>query len=310
MRPDMEDYAEIDEGKSGPGSRAMSWMVLAVAVGGFTALAYYAYHSGTSPAVNGETMTVEADPSPIKSAPESADGEQFANKDKTIYDVIAPNGEAGKVEKLLPDPEHPVAAANVEDSEDDVPTSQVAAAAAAGNAAVAAAPAPATTTFVAGDAHKADPLDKVVSDGKSATAAPVPAQTVSEQPVATIAKPVAEAKPVEKSYASPQMINEKPKKEEAKAAAKPVAKPKAVTATAGGAYKVQLGAFKSEAEAEAAWKKISSAHSDVLSGSPTIVKAEVNGGTFYRLRTGSYANAAEAKAACAKLGGQACMPVK
>ncbi len=125
-----------------------------------------------------------------------------------------------------------------------------------------------------------------------------------------IAKPVAEAKPVEKSYASPQMINEKPKKEEAKAAAKPVAKPKAVTATAGGAYKVQLGAFKSEAEAEAAWKKISSAHSDVLSGSPTIVKAEVNGGTFYRLRTGSYANAAEAKAACAKLGGQACMPVK
>ena len=45
MKPDMDEYADIDETRPNA-SRAMSWMVLAVAVGGFAALAYYAYHSG------------------------------------------------------------------------------------------------------------------------------------------------------------------------------------------------------------------------------------------------------------------------
>lgn len=304
MRPDMEDYAELDEGKQGPSSRAMSWMVLAVAVGGFAALAYYAYHSGNKATAEGETMVVEADQTPIKAAPETPDGEQFPNKDKTIYDVITPNadGSSAKVEKLLPDPEHPVAATNVEDSEDDVPTVTPAAQAAQAPApAPTAAPAPAaapvatapattTTTFVA---------------NTPATGAP---QTVNEQPVATVAKPVPEkqpevAKAPAKSYEAPKMINEKKATAKKEDAAKPAtAKP------ASGAYMVQLGAYASESEAQGAWKKISGKFS--LSGAPTIVKADVNGKTFYRLRTGSYASSADAKVACAKLAGQACMPVK
>lgn len=342
MKPDMEDYADIDEGKQGPSSRAMSWMVLAVAIGGFTALAYYAYHSGSGPSENGEAMMVEADPAPIKAAPQQADGEQFANKDKTIYDVIAPNGQSGNVEKLMPEPEHPVAAANVEDSEDDIPTTPAAVANAANAAAKAAPAAPApsaavtpapaatnsTSTFVASDAQKTDPLDTktpaptatAVAPAPSSAPTPMPSQTVSEQTVATKATPVPE-KPAEKSYANPQMVNEKPsaKKEDVKPAAektdkaekvlaKKPEKPAALASGSGGSYKVQLGAFKSEAEAQAAWKKISAKHG--LSGSPTIVQADVNGTTFYRLRTGSYANSSEAKAACASMSGQACMPVK
>ncbi len=323
MRLD-EDYAEVDESQPVNSSRAMSWMVLAVAVGGFAALAYYAYHSGTKSMDGADTAVIQADNSPIKEAPANPEGEQFPDKDKTIYDVIAPNGEQKTAEKLMPEPEHPIAATNVEDSEDDAPPpnaaaaqapAPVASAPAASNNAAAPATAANTTTFVAGT--------NAPAMANTTSTAP---QNVSEQTVATTAKPVATAPaaaatPAAKSYAAPEMVNEKKAtaKKDAPAAtaktevaAKPKAEPKKAAAkpAAGGSYMVQLGAFKSESEAQAAWKKISGAHSDVLGGTPTIVKAEVNGTTYYRLRTGSYASAADAKADCGKLGGQACMPVK
>lgn len=286
MRPD-EEYEDAEDAPAGVNSRAMSWMVLAVAVGGFAALAYYAYHSGAQPAGGNDAMVIEADGTPIKTAPDAPDGEQFANKDKTIYDAIASDGGAKTVEKLMPEAERPVAAANVEDSEDNMPV---------------AAPSQAAVSAVA-----QQPIAPAAS--ATVTATPVPSTTtyVAESPVA------------EKSFEAPQMINEKKAtapKEEAKpepakvvkAEAKPKAEKPAATTSTGGAYKIQLGAFKSEAEAKTSWNKISSKFS--LSSAPVIVKADVNGGTFYRLRTGSYASSADAKAACAKLAGQACMPVK
>ena len=309
MKPDMDEYADIDETRPNA-SRAMSWMVLAVAVGGFAALAYYAYHSGIKAGADGEAMTVEADNSPIKQAPADAGGEQFPDKDKTIYDVISPNGDAKGSEKLMPEPEHPIAAGNVEDSEDDnTPGAPSAPVPSATNGA---------STFVAKSA-----------DGMANTASSAP-QSVSEQPVATTAKPAtaAPAATTPATYSSPQMVNQKTigkkdapaaaptatpakaaTKPVAKAAAKPAAKP-AATASTGGAYQVQLGAFKSEAEAQAAWKKLSGAHNDALSGTPNIVQADVNGTTYYRLRAGSFASSADAKALCGKLGGAACMAVK
>jgi cell division septation protein DedD len=297
MKPDMDDYSDIDDTRPNA-SRAMSWMVLAVAVGGFAALAYYAYHSGTRSQNDGETMTVEADQAPIKEAPADAGGEQFPDKDKTIYDVISPNGEAKGSEKLMPEPEHPVAAGSVEDSEDD------------------AGPSPATNTAATASTGASTFVAKSAGMANNSTSAP---QNVAEVPVATTAKPVAMPTPAAKSYAAPEMVNQKTigKKDApvATAAAKPVAKaaPKAKPAAApssGGAYQVQLGAFKSEAEAQAAWKKLSGAHSDALSGTPNIVQADVNGTTYYRLRAGSFATSADAKALCGKLGGAACMSVK
>ena len=85
----------------------MSWLVLVVAVGGFAALAYYAYHSGTHNTDGSDVTVVHADEAPIKQLPTDPEGEQFANKDKTIYDVITP-GQAkpgDNVEKLMPEPE-------------------------------------------------------------------------------------------------------------------------------------------------------------------------------------------------------------
>lgn len=309
MRPDMDDYAELDETKPLAGSRAMSWMVLAIAVGGFAALAYFAYHSGANTINADEMMVVEADGAPMKEAPTTPDGAEFANQDKTIYEVISPNGASQTSEKLLPEPEQPVAPSVAQPA----PAQEVTAAAPTPEVKeVALATAPATTaTYVAEPvAAPAKPVDT-----QTAAAATTAALAAAEPVKAAVE--TAPAKPVEKSFAAPQMVNEKPAiktqaaaPEKVKAESKPKAEKAPVKASAGGAYKLQLGAFKSEDEADAAWKKISGKYSAVLSGAPTIVKAEVNGGTFYRLRAGSFASADAAKAACAKLSGQACFPTK
>lgn len=302
MRPDMEEYEDIADEENAPRSRAMSWLVLIVAVGGFAALASYAYRSGKQSVAEGDMLVVEADPSPIKSIPADTEGEQFPNKDKTIYDVISPNGQqAGGAEKLLPDPESPSLVTGM-DEEDTTAAND-------------------TSSYVKNDSAATDPVDA----------------RAMQQPAPTVAAPVAKAdvmptseEPVTAGAGAPTMINEKPApvktetaapvkaaatpKPVAPAAAKPVstaakpAAPKPATAAAtGGSYMIQLGSFKSEAEARATWSKIAPKYS--LGGSPSVTKADVNGATFYRLRTGSYASATAAKAACAKMAGQACIPV-
>ena len=65
MRPDLEDYEELQPTDEAPRSRAMSWLVLAIAVGGFAALAYYAYNSGQASVREGDMLVVQADGAPI-----------------------------------------------------------------------------------------------------------------------------------------------------------------------------------------------------------------------------------------------------
>ncbi len=139
--------------------------------------------------------------------------------------------------------------------------------------------------------------------------APATAETVQMQPAPAPA-PVAAA-PVETPQEVPSVSvsaipGEKvevpaPKVVKKAAAAKPVAKAKA------GSGVVQLGAFKSEAEAQAAWKKLSK-HPTLSGKGHSVLKADLGDkGVFYRLR----ASGVDAKSTCAALAGKtACMPVK
>lgn len=300
MRPDLDDFEELNEADA-PRSRAMSWLVLIVAVGGFAALAYYAYHSGSQSMQGGQVLVVQADPSPMKAAPTDPQGETFPNQDKTIYDAITPNaGDTGKVEKLLPEPEEPV-----------IPEPAV-----EETAPVAAAPKADTTTYV----------NKELDSNNTPAIDPVDAQSMKQPAPAIAPESKPETAPVvakaEPSAGAPEMVNTKtvtpaaaPKVVEAKPEPKPVATPApapkpAPVPAATGAYKIQLGAFKSDAEARQQWSKISAKHGDIIKGSPIIVKADVKGVTYYRLRASGYASADAAKAACAKLSsrGQACFP--
>ncbi len=295
MRPDLDDFEELND--DAPRSRAMSWLLMVVAVGGFASLAYYAYHSGSQSMQDGQVLVVQADTSAIKEAPLDAQGEDFPNQDKTIYDAISPNASsARKVEKLLPEPEEPVIPQPAVDDATAAPKAETD-----------------TTTFVNKNLNKAeapiDPVDaqlmKQPAPALAPESKPAPVE-VKEVPVATTAvkqepKPAPVAAPEPASAAAPAMVNVKP----AKPAPAPV---KAAAPATTGAYKIQLGAYKSDAEARTLWSKISAKNSDVVKGSPIIVKADVNGVTYYRLRASGFATPEAAKAACTKLSsrGQAC----
>jgi len=85
-------------------------------------------------------------------------------------------------------------------------------------------------------------------------------------------------------------------------------------APAAGAYFVQLAAFRSEADAEAAWRTFQQRHVDVLGQlGHRVLRADLGGkGVFYRLQAGSLATEAQARAACSTLAakGQSCMVVR
>jgi cell division septation protein DedD len=97
---------------------------------------------------------------------------------------------------------------------------------------------------------------------------------------------------------------------------KPAAKEKPVAPTPApesdnDSVKVQLGAYRSEKEAQDAWNAMQKKHADLLeSEQPNVVKANLGAkGIYYRLRIGGFTDAVDAKAFCGKLtaAGQACI---
>jgi len=83
-------------------------------------------------------------------------------------------------------------------------------------------------------------------------------------------------------------------------------------AVASGAYVLQIGSYKSQADAEAAWKSYKSRHASLLSGySNNIQQADLGEkGTWYRLRIGGFSDKEVATALCDRLkaDGGACIP--
>jgi cell division septation protein DedD len=75
----------------------------------------------------------------------------------------------------------------------------------------------------------------------------------------------------------------------------------------GGGWRVQLGAFSSEANARHLWESLNPHVPSLRGGHPYLVHA----GAVTRLQAGSFASSAEAAQACAevKRAGNACLPV-
>ncbi len=69
---------------------------------------------------------------------------------------------------------------------------------------------------------------------------------------------------------------------------------------AGGGYRIQLAALRSDAEAQATWKRLVSKHQKFLAGrQPNIVKTELGGlGTFYRVQLGPFADKGSSQQLC------------
>lgn len=308
----------FDEEQRGMFARILPPLVLICAFGSFVALAIYAYKAGSRSVNEGELMVIEADKTPVKEKPEDPGGMQFPNQDKTIFQTLSSGGQApAQVERVLPTPEEPMA----KDAPANWANDKL-----VGTAATPAAPAGAEQVFgdddeaPAAKAEEKKPEEKNVAQtgpqvvnvreelGKQAVAAPVapvdqPAKVVELQPQ-TMEKMAAQ---VEKSA---DKVEQSAQKIAARTAEKPAEKPKAPAAkVSAGKGLVQLGAYKSEAEAKADFAKIQKKNAALAGKSPVINRADLGEkGVFFRLRVATD----DAKALCSKLSAnnQACMAVK
>ena len=170
-----------------------------------------------------------------------------------------------------------------------------------------------------------DPADGPVATTTSA--APPVAQPVTATPTKTQSSP-APVKPVEKPVEKPAMAAAAPPKPAAPtlpgvataaprklgAAAAPaaqaavapapaVAPPLAPAVIPAGAYVLQIGAYKSQADADAAWKNYKGRHAALLSGySENVVQADLGAkGVWYRLRVAGFSDKEVAGALCDRL---------
>lgn len=332
-----QDYAE--EEVEGGFLRWMSVIVVLVAIAGFFGLAWYAYRSGTESVSAEEVPMVESDSAPMKEAPADPGGVQIPNQDKTVYDTIAGNAakDHSVAERVLPGPEEPMAvkqdtsadktaktqtwindkiypdAAKNDEKPMKVVESDDSTEAEKQARVIHVEPGkePGTQVITLKPAEKA--AEATPAAGQQA--APVPSVDVSAAPVATKANQEAE-KPLllqgkqavgrETDKTTPAEHKEAASvKKEAPMVKKTTKEVVKKAASGGGAVRVQLGAYKSQAEADKEWARISKKFSNELgSVSHHVQKADVPGkGTFYRLQLSGLSKG-DAKTLCATLSAQ------
>lgn len=135
----------------------------------------------------------------------------------------------------------------------------------------------------------------------------VPEAPIAKGAPAPSAPAPAPAKPVETAKATPAPVKQAPAPAPKPAVPAPAPAKVAEAPVAGGT--IQLGALPSEAAANAAWKSLSGRYAYLASLNHSVVKADVNGKTYYRLRA---AAGGDASSVCSKLkvAGEACTVVR
>lgn len=302
-----------------PRRRANTGMIgTALSVAGviaFAAAVVSIYGEGGPGASNGVPPVIRADGSPTKMRPERPGGMEVPHQDKLVYERLSAGGSRPAVERLLPPPEEPL------------PRPLVAAVppppAAVVPPAVAPAPVPAA-------APPAVPSAAVTAATAPAVAAPTPVAAAVAQPVvpatttvappppavaATTAAAVAATPPTQRPAPAPRptaSLGSLPRELFETAAAVPLpaslgssARPPAGSAAVGAAgagWRVQLASVRSEAEAQAEWKRLVGRFPDALGGaSAQIIRNDLGErGIYYRV-AGAGLSEERARAACARL---------
>lgn len=338
---DTVDYRDDDQ--EGGIFRWMSVFVVILAIAGFFSLAWYAYKSGGEVTSESDAELITADASPVKQAPENPGGIAIPNQDKAVYGLVGGKQEESKgVEHILSSPETPIVH-NEESDTGSWMSEEVKEKLKASEGEK-----PETTTgeehsAVIDDGKEVPKEKKVIEAAKEAEKAKEEAkETVKEVVKAAEEKTEADAKeepkqeeakkeepkaaeakkaPVEikelklaesEKAKEAAKLKEEAKKQEAKA--REVAKAETTAAPASGGARVQLGAFKSEAEAAGQWKKIEKKFSSEVSGKQHyVVRADLGAkGIYYRLQLAPFDSSKEADRYCLSFvsEGQGCMPVK
>ena len=281
------------------GSRLPLLIVLALLVlAMFGGVVWLAYTQGVARG-RGETPVLAAAGGPERVAPQDPGGGNVPYQGFKIYEQPAPPDDSAEAAPAASPPAStPQAKAPVAGAPQ---APKPAAVAAPAPAPAAKAPPPVKTVEALIQQANSDPAKSGLAAAKAAKAATAKPPAPNPAPVATMAPP-----PAGPATGAPHQLGVPA----AASAAKPAA-PAAAPAAAGG-YTLQIGAFKSQAEAEAAWKAYKAKHAALLSGySDNIQQADLGEkGTWYRLKVGGFADREVASALCDRLkaDGGACIP--
>jgi cell division septation protein DedD len=296
-RPAVSRVANLPESEvvwepeTGRRSLALPFGIGAVALLVFGSILWWAYSSDTEQA-GGEVPVIVADNTPIKEKPAEEGGLEVPDQDKLVYDNIA-EGEEGAttVEQLLPAPEEPVTPPQPEPS-------------------VAATTGTATT----GTAQPAPlPATGEDTDAALADAAPAPAAPVTE-PTQTAAAPAPETSSTSAGATAAPAEPAAPAATQEAAAPAAAAPAEPVQPAAGGSWKIQLAAVKSEDGARQEWGRMQRAHPDLLGDMRlTVQRADLGTkGIYYRIQAGPLPDRTTAEDVCSELKAskQPCLVVK
>lgn len=279
---DVRVYDGSDEEEDVEGSRLPLLIVLALLVlAMFAGFVWLAYSEGVARG-RGEAPVITADAGPARVAPANPGGAATPYKGFKVYEQPAPP-----------------------DDDTSQNTAQSASTPAAPPAAAPTKPAPVVTAqaetpkpVIAAEA----PAKTVPAPAKMAAATPAP-KPVPAPPKAT---PAQSAQPIGPATAPPRALNSTatvpPVAAPAKAAPAPSV-PVAATPAASGSVVLQIGAYKSQADANTAWTIYKSKHSALLSGyAPDVQQADLGEkGTWYRLRIAGFPSRDVASGLCDRL---------
>jgi outer membrane biosynthesis protein TonB len=267
-----------EEEDDAEGSRLPLLIVLALVVlCAFAGVVWLAYTQGVARGRT-ETPVLAAAPGPERVAPQNAGGSTVPYQGFKIYEQPAPA-----------------------DDEADAPLTTAPEQAAPPKAE---APKPAPKPAPQEAAAKPEPAPRV-----AAAPPPAPKLAPAPKPEPAAAKPAAPppaAKPASPPpAAASSMATGAPRALPGITAAPPAPRPVAATPApaAGGATVLQIGAYKSQADADAAWRAYKAKHAALLSGFGSDVQKVDLGdkGIWYRLRIAGFADRNGAEATCDRL---------
>lgn len=271
------------------------WLGASLSLLLFIAIISLSYSLGVRDVEKGAVPIIVSDGTAVKVRPENPGGKQFPYQDMTIYQNLRGKNDVGKI-TLTDEPEKPAQYSPAEKMAlDNVVSSQ--------------------TLISPLQNEDIGQNDGATQDVSMPAITPKPqAETIQAPKLSETMLPKTQDVIVPKAKITPslqpkaedtitQIIRDNTKDKKTDVAVLEVKKPEPhVTAGQSGAF-LQVGAYRSEAEALKAWQKISGAMGGILgTSSHRIVKADLQEkGTYYRLRVGPYDEKAQAVSVCEKL---------
>jgi cell division protein FtsN len=264
-----EEYEEYDEFDEEENERGLSGLVVllmgVVMLGAFASVVWIAYQQGIKTAgATSSPPTIAANPDPVKIENATPTASELGNE-RSVYDRV--EGAPQPAEVLAAGPEEPLPRGAQNPS--------------------AGAPSAVVEDAVADRIASLAAADAALEAAAGATPAAGPAAT---PPTPARAEP-AQTRPA---------VTPKPEPVAPSAAAGRAPAPTATGDALSGTHVVQVGAFKSEGEAQSNWTKLQGRLGDFATGkSPDIERADLGDkGVFYRLRIGPFTSSADAKTYC------------